>query len=278
MINISVVIPTYNRENYIKPAIESVIAQNDQGHNYQIIEIIVVDDGSTDDTETVVSRISDERLIFYKMNNNAGAASARNEGVKLSKGEWIAFQDSDDIWHKDKLKKQVDYLLDHSQTDMISHPIRARFDDGSEIVTGVFQADDCVPYLAKKNYYDTPTLLLRKETFINVGGFSPEMKALEDWEFALRFSDKYKIGMVDEVLIESQMISGGVSSGAANYYESRCRMIAKNREILIRHNCFDDAVKSLLMHAGNNGVLDMVGKMLELSLKTFSNYFRGGTD
>ena len=90
---------------------------------------------------------------------------------------------------------------------------------------------------------------------------------MEDWEFVLRFADKYEIGMIPEVMIDSYMTSTGVSSDASNYYESRCRMIAWNRDILTAHDCFDSAVRSLLIHAKENGVLEAVGKMLELYLK-----------
>lgn len=267
-IDISVIIPTYNREKYIKKAIESVLDQEGQGIGYKLGEIIVVDDGSTDDTETLVSRIADGRIRFHKMETNSGAGAARNKGVSIANGDWVAFQDSDDVWDCRKLAKQVDYLNENPDVSMVSHPIKAVFDDGREITTSVQNAENMVSILAERNLFDTPTMLLKRECFIALGGFNTELKALEDWEFALRFADKYKIGMVPEVLIESEMISDGVSSGAANYYESRCKMIALDRDILMSYGCFDDAVRSLLMHANNNGVLEMVGKMLELYLKS----------
>lgn len=267
-IDISVIIPTYNREKYIKKAIESVLDQEGQGIGYKLGEIIVVDDGSTDDTETLVSRIADGRIRFHKMETNSGAGAARNKGVSIANGDWVAFQDSDDVWDCRKLAKQVDYLNENPDVSMVSHPIKAVFDDGREITTSVKNAENMVSILAERNLFDTPTMLLKRECFIALGGFNTELKALEDWEFALRFADKYKIGMVPEVLIESEMISDGVSSGAANYYESRCKMIALDRDILMSYGCFDDAVRSLLMHANNNGVFEMVGKMLELYLKS----------
>ncbi len=266
MFNISVVIPTFNREKYIKKSIESVLDQEGQGIGYELEEIVVVDDGSTDDTEMTVRRIADERIRFNKMEANSGAGAARNKGVSIAKGDWVAFQDSDDVWDRSKLAKQVEYLKDNPDVSMVSHPIKAVFDDGSEIVTSVSNANNMVKVLAERNLFDTPTMLIKRECFIALEGFNVELKALEDWEFALRFADKYRIGMVPEVLIESEMISNGVSSGAANYYESRCKMIAWNRDILISYGCFDDAVRSLLTHAQKNGIIDKVGKMLELYL------------
>lgn len=268
MINISVVIPTYNRERLIKNAIDSVLKQEGQGKDYEIYEIIISDDGSTDKTEDVIKEIKDKRIKFYRSERNLGAAAARNKGVQLAKGDWIAFQDSDDVWHSDKLKKQVEYLKQNPDMDMVSHPIRARFGDGEEITTNTVAYYDMVPYLAEMNYYDTPTILVRRDIFITLGGFDEGLKALEDWEFVLRFAHTNRIGMVPEVLIDSQMMSDGVSSGASAYYESRCKMIAKNKDILIAHDCLDNAIRSLFKHAEKNDVLVQVKRVLELSLMT----------
>ena len=269
MINISVVIPAYNREKQIRSAIISVLDQEGQEKDFEIIEIIVVDDGSTDNTEDVIRKIEDARIIIHKSECNSGAAAARNKGVILAKGEWIAFQDSDDVWHCDKIKKQIKYIKEHPYVGMVSHPIRAKFDNDVEIITNSVSYEDMVPYLAEMNYYDTPTILVRRDNFIDIKGFDEELKALEDWEFVLRFAHTYKIGMVPEVLIDSQMVSDGISSSAAAYYESRCKMIAKNKEILISHGCFDNAMRSLFIHAEKNGVLTHVKKILELSLMSF---------
>ncbi len=267
MYNISVIIPTYNREKLIKRSIESVISQKGHGNEYVIREIIVIDDCSTDNTEEALKSINDSRIKYCRLEKNSGAAAARNRGVDLAEGDWIAFQDSDDIWHSDKIIKQVGYLKKYTGVSLVSHPVRAVFDDGKEIVTESISGDDIVPFLACRNYFDTPTILVKKESFLGISGFVSDLKALEDWDFMLRYADRYKVGMVPEVLIDSNMMSNGVSSDAADYYESRCQMIARNKELLIRHNCFDDAVKSLLLHAKRNDVLETVGKILELNLK-----------
>ena len=263
---ISVIIPTYNRADHIKKSVESVLAQTGQGELFDIIEVLVIDDGSTDNTDAVVTSIADERIRLYRMDVNSGAAAARNKGVDIAIGEWIAFQDSDDVWHEDKLKKQVEYLKSQPGCSMVSHPIRAYFEDGSDYVSAIAEGDDIVSLLAKRNYYGTPTMLIKREAFNDIGGFDIELNALEDWEFALRFAAKYQIGMVDEALIDSDMILEGVSADASAYYESRCKMIAWNRFLLIQHDCFNEAVRSLLTHAQKNDVLDSVGKMFELIL------------
>ena len=264
MYSISVVIPTYNRACLISAAVDSVLMQNGQGEFFDIARILIIDDGSSDNTEDVIGRIDSDKIIYYRSKTNAGAAAARNTGVAMAKGEWIAFQDSDDIWHRDKLEKQVRYLRNNPDIDMVSHPIRATFKDGKEIVTDTLITNDPVTSLAARNYIDTPTMLVRKEAFEMIGGFNTDFTALEDWDLALRFAGKYNIGMVGEPLIESDMTIEGVSSDVSKYYENRCRIISRNRDLLLAHNCFDTAVQSLFEHADTNGILPQIGKMLEL--------------
>ena len=102
---ISVVLPTYNRAWDLKRAIDSVLDQT-----YPHFELIVVDDGSSDETIEMMNEIKDERILFIKHQVNKGAAASRNTGIRASKGSYIAFLDSDDMWSADKLEKQYELL------------------------------------------------------------------------------------------------------------------------------------------------------------------------
>ena len=102
---ISVIIPTYNRENLIIKTIESVLEQS-----FTNFEVIVIDDCSTDDTPNIIAALQDSRIRYIRLDKNSGAQVARNAGILSATGEWIAFLDSDDIWHKDKLKLQFKVL------------------------------------------------------------------------------------------------------------------------------------------------------------------------
>lgn len=98
---VSVVIPTYNRAHLVGRAIQSVLNQT-----YQDFEIIVVDDGSTDNTEEVVKSFNDPRIRYIRHDQNRGGSAARNTGIKMARGEYIAFQDSDDEWLPEKLESR----------------------------------------------------------------------------------------------------------------------------------------------------------------------------
>ncbi|MCR5128463.1 MAG: glycosyltransferase family 2 protein [Lachnospiraceae bacterium] len=266
MKEISVVIPTYNRELQIGAALCSVLEQKGRGESFVLKEVLIIDDGSTDDTEKRITEFDDPCIRFHKLERNGGAGHARNTGVKMAGAEWIAFQDSDDIWEADKLEKQTEYLGMHPETDMVTHPIRATFSDGREIITEAPVNADPIEVLAKRNFVDTPTMLLRRDAFLELNGFDESLKALEDWEFALRFAAVYKIGIVREALLWADMTIEGISSNMANYYDARCRMIIKNRPLLEERGCFQSAMEKLFLHARENGVLEQVGKMMELYL------------
>lgn len=104
---ISVVIPSYNRAKTIRMAVDSVLNQT-----YRDIELIIIDDASTDETGDIITRITDERIRYLRLEQRSGACNARNIGVLSAKGEFIAFQDSDDKWCLDKLEKQYRFMVD----------------------------------------------------------------------------------------------------------------------------------------------------------------------
>lgn len=102
---VSIIMPSYNTAQYIAKTVQSVIDQS-----YQNWELIIVDDCSTDNTDFVVSKINDQRIIFLKNKKNSGAAVSRNRALREAKGKWIAFLDSDDLWESDKLEKQIQFM------------------------------------------------------------------------------------------------------------------------------------------------------------------------
>jgi glycosyltransferase involved in cell wall biosynthesis len=106
---ISIIIPTYNREKLIIRSIKSILNQT-----YHNIEVILIDDGSTDNTKKVISQIKDKQLRYIKLRKNQGASVARNIGIQKAIGNYIAFQDSDDFLHSDKLEKQFNNLRIHN--------------------------------------------------------------------------------------------------------------------------------------------------------------------
>ena len=265
MNRISVIIPTYNRADKIVTSILSVLDQS-----YKDFDLIIVDDASADDTETVIAGISDNRIRYYKLDTNKGAAGARNEGVKLAKTEFIAFHDSDDKWLPDKLEKQMVYMDRNPDIGLVYGKVRVNSPDKiyefpNEAVSGELQGE-LYPWLLRRNTIDTPTMFMRKVCFDETGGFDESLRCLEDWEFVIRFSRNFKIGYIGEVLLDSFVSEGGVSRNIGAYYEARCKMIALHKENLIKLGLFDEIVMDVFSRAEKSGVLPQVQKMLMNSL------------
>jgi glycosyltransferase involved in cell wall biosynthesis len=187
---ISVIIPVYNGDRYLAEAIESVLAQN-----YHPIEIIVIDDGSTDRTKQVAE--SFQKYIHYIYQPNCGAAAARNIGLKIAAGDLITFLDADDIWNGTKLKIQTKIFGGDPEV---------------EIVSGYLQAIHSIENINKspefQNYGDpkmSPQLgasLFRKSVFERVGLFDEELRQAEDLDWFMRAEElKVSIEVHPETVI-----------------------------------------------------------------------------
>jgi len=187
---ISVVIPTYNRAGFLGSSIESVLNQKDIKWP---IEIIVVDDGSTDDTEIVLKPYKN-KVRYFKIPHSGLPAVARNYGISKAKGELIAFQDSDDIWPLDKLSSQVPLLAD-SSTVLVYGQAEVMDQHGKKtgekyIKPGKIINAESFQGLLKENVISTLTVIARKDAILSVGGFNEleSVRAVEDYELWLRLS------------------------------------------------------------------------------------------
>ena len=261
MKKVSVIIPTYNRADKIERAIKSVLDQT-----FEDFDVIVVDDCSSDNTEAVVKTITDERVKYHRLDKNQGAAGARNSGVAISESEYIAFHDSDDEWLPDKLKKQFEYMQEHPQVGMVygkMHIVQSDLegDFPNDSIEGKLEGEIYTDLL-KRNTIGTPTMFLKRDEFEKVGGFDTNLRCLEDWDFAIRFSKENKIGYINEPLMIVYSEPGGVSSNIGAYYETRCKIISENRDTMQKMGIFDDIVLDLFNRAQASGVLNQVQAML----------------
>ena len=194
--NISVVIPSYNRKEFLKRSIDSAINQTKKP-----FEIIVVDDGSTDGTETMIK--SDYDFVKFIKQKNKGVSAARNIGIEVSIGEWICFLDSDDEWKKDKLEKQINamksnpgYKFFHSNEIWIKNGLRINQKKKHKKYGGdIF--DKCLDMCR----ISPSSVMINKTVFDEVGNFNEDLVVCEDYELWLRICDKYRVFFIDEPLI-----------------------------------------------------------------------------
>jgi glycosyltransferase involved in cell wall biosynthesis len=193
--------PTYNRDILIKESIESIINQT-----YSDFELLIISDGSTDNTEAVVKAFNDERIKYFSIENSGRPAVPRNYGIKQSQGKYIAFCDDDDLWTPSKLQKQVFFMEAHPDT-FLTYGFAESFgdplDSGSLLHTKKeSMMAESFEILLLGNKIPLFTVMLRKECLTETGVFddNPDLKALEDYDLWLRIAMKYKISCIPEML------------------------------------------------------------------------------
>lgn len=266
---VSIILPTYNRAHSIRRSIESILRQT-----YSHWELLVIDDGSADHTEEIVAEIAalDSRVRYYRQPQNRGVAAARNEGIRQARYEYIAFQDSDDVWKEDKLEKQMRVFDEQPRVGMVYCAFEGEKRDGTRI---------CIPeksmgienvqgnlyrLLLQRNVIDAPTVVIHRECLNRVGGFDETLTCLEDWELFLRIAREYEIGCVIEPLLISDIHNSGVSSRVGGYFQTRCMMIVQHKAALLEYGIFQQTVEQMLMMAKDAGVLEHVARMLQSML------------
>jgi len=183
---VSVIIPSYNAANYVREAIDSALAQT-----YRNIEIVVVDDGSKDDTRKILEPYIEKKSIVYIHQENKGLSGARNTGIKNARGAFIAFLDADDMFLPEKIEKQAGYLVAHPECSVSYCDIYHFYEDEPAMMLKLqyvyYSGDDVFPQLLKKNFINPLTVVLRRAVFDRVGYFDEEMRQFaEDWEFWVR--------------------------------------------------------------------------------------------
>jgi len=183
---VSIIVATFNREKLLREAICSVLAQT-----YENFELIVIDDGSTDNTSAMVSEFDDARL-HYRHLENRGRSCARNAGLQLAKGKYIAFLDSDDLYLPDKLALQVSYLDTHPETGMI-YTSAYCIDEKNKLLRCRYKASVSGAIYNKIAYFKPvtitlPTVMVRRDILSQVDGFDEKMSRFEDTDLWRRVS------------------------------------------------------------------------------------------
>ena len=205
---ISVIIPTYNRADCVVRAIESAVRQT-----YPDLEIIVVDDGSTDGTASLLRAFTCARPFrFLEGNANQGAPAARNRALGFCYGRWVAFLDSDDVWHPRKLERQIEMLTASGPSFRACYTGLADYDDDGRLC-GVSRATDHGDIRAGLMTHNlvgsTSSVLVERDLLSEVGGFAPGLRSCQDWELWIRLAQRTRFACVPEILTVISAASTG---------------------------------------------------------------------
>ncbi|PEJ84962.1 glycosyl transferase [Bacillus toyonensis] len=183
---VSIIVPVYNQEKYIEECIRSLLAQS-----YNNIEIIIIDDASIDNTVDIIKNINHTNVILVELPRNIGYSGAVTTGLFMAKGEFIAMQDSDDVSHPQRIEKQVNFLLEHPEKELVGTCYSYSIDNhyfekeisqwlkfGEEIISSYKKGEHCIC---------CGTILFRGHNFDRLGGFNRNLYLVEDYEFLSRY-------------------------------------------------------------------------------------------
>lgn len=273
MINphISIIIPTYNRAHCIADTVNNILEQT-----YPYFELIIVDDCSTDNTHEIINSYNDNRIKYVKNDKNMGPSASRNYGITIAQHDYIAFQDSDDLWDNTKLEKQINVLLSSQNNAKVVYTqmlCKNEQLDNSYIPlpdTPINQLSGNIqPYLLVQNFIGAPTIMLHKSVVENVGNFREDMRALEDWELMLRISKEYYIEYINEPLhIYNLALQNNVSSNFVAFLESKIKILSIHKEAYLEHNLFNSFAENILLTAQKRGVLEQTYQMMSILLQS----------
>lgn len=253
---VSVIVPTFNRAHFIGQAITSVLNQT-----YEDIELIVVDDGSTDRTSDVVASFDDPRLNYVHLARNVGRSAARNKGLEAARGTFIAFLDSDDYYLPGKIELQVGFLNRNPQFGMV-YTASGCFRDEDGPINYFYRAPvsgDIYRDIAffKPLTITLPTVMLRREVVDEVGGFDERMSRFEDTDYWRRISRRFGIGAIDEVTCHVRTHDGNlITAFHPSSFESAIDYYVGKIE------AEDDDVDPLILGAGMRRLYDLYAKAL----------------
>jgi glycosyltransferase involved in cell wall biosynthesis len=233
---ISIVIPTYNSENFITKTLETVCSQT-----YNNYEVIISDDGSTDDTVETARAFFDRyghRESKILINSHEGAAAARNRGIEVANGDWISFLDSDDLWFEKKLSMVADYIL-QNEVDVICHSVIEKSSEKEILVKRYdFHNYKLSPFLSlyRSNSLGTSAVTVKKNLLVEAGLFDESLPVAHDYDLWLRVAmiPNIRIGFIRDPLVYYITRQGNISSNVEQRLQCLLKIEKKYYKVLKR--------------------------------------------
>lgn len=258
---VSVVVPAFDAERTLRAAVASIRAQA-----YRPLEILVVDDASRDGTAEVARELAGADLRAIRLERNSGPAAARNRGIQLARGKYLAFLDADDLWLPGKLERQVPALEARPELVLVTCDSRYVSESGaflrlSHECRPPASGADAWKTLLAYNFSPTPTVLVRRADVVGEGGFDPAKRFGEDLHLWIRLARRGEVLALPEVLVEIREWPGSVTGRAGEgeaecvlpfverfVEEERARLTRGERRAILGRRVFDGAVSLLYSH------------------------------
>ncbi|MBM3210404.1 glycosyltransferase [Candidatus Saccharibacteria bacterium] len=259
---VSVIIPAYNAEAYISNAIQSIVEQT-----FQSFEVIIIDDASSDTTYDIARawNLRDTRVQVYRNKKNLGIGANRSKGIELAKGEYICWQDADDISLPNRLEQQVSFLDAHKDVGIVGGFITL-FDSHGDIATRKYNKNDkeLRENIFKYNPVAQPAAMCRAECYRTVGLYKADYTVSEDLEMLFRIGTKYKFGNVQEVVLKYRQLDNSLTKSNLKKMEQATLRLRKQYR---HHSAYHFSIADWLFNVGQRCTVWMP---LSLRMKLFT--------
>lgn len=225
---VSVIVPTYNREDFIGEAIDSVLAQT-----YPDWELIIVDDGSEDQSADIIHQYAEkDKRIHYFYQENQGQSVARNLGLRQSQGDFICFLDSDNRWLPEKLAQGIQTFEQVPDVHVVYGDIITIDEQGQEITRDNMTrySGFIAPRLIKDNFVTMNTAMAKRVCFDNMGGMSGQRRVADDYDLWLRFSAKFQFLYIQQYMAEYRVMKNQISSDKSRRFDSTEMILSEFKE------------------------------------------------
>jgi len=232
---VSVIVPSYNMAHFLPEAVQSALAQS-----YPNLEVLIVDDGSTDDTPQVVRQWEGNPRVRVHRQANGGLSDARNQGIALTRGPFIALLDADDTWATDKLAQQMRLFAGRPEVGVVYSDVALMDPEGKPLPRGPMRMHRgwISGALLIENFVPASSAVARRECFERHGGFDTRLRTGEDYDMWLRLSPHYQFDFVPEPAIHYRIWGGQMSKDYRARYETGIRtmerFLANNPDVVER--------------------------------------------
>ena len=262
---VSVIIPTYNRVNSLTDSLTSITNQT-----YKNIELIVVDDNSLDNTKEIICSLEIPNLKFLTHEKNLGAPAARNTGIKNCTGDFIAFMDDDDMWHPEKIERQLNYLIQNPEADAV-------FCEFKYVLKNKFYYPDKIMFdnnlldLSLNRSLGSFSLPLIKKNCIDVTGLIDiNLPSCQDWDYWIRLVQNFNLKKISDCLVTRNLSKGQITSDINKKIKGREYLLNKHWDLISKYPVIEN------MHLSRLGSLNTLAGNTKAAkdyfLKSFKTY------
>ncbi|TGN41527.1 glycosyltransferase [Marinobacter confluentis] len=220
--HVSIITPTFNRADFIEQAVDSVLKQS-----YQNFELLIIDDGSTDDTKERLATVLEDARVHYFYQANQGQSVARNLALSRASGDLVCFLDSDNYWPENKLEIQLTKLAEQPDVDVVYGDIVTVDEQGQEISRKNMRrySGDIAKYMIRDNCVSMNTAMARRRCFEELGAMSGTRRVADDYDLWLRFSARFRFHYMPEFLAFYRVMEDQISSDKSRRFDSNWQII-----------------------------------------------------